>query len=245
MAIKVLNARARQVLVLPQPFGTLMLATTLPGNESLLDDGCLSLVIDPGYSTFDWLVSDGASPRMDISGAFAGGVSRLLRAVSRKLSQDHGIDAPELPRVEAALHDGVLNTGARKITMAPYASEPESFLNSSASAILGAMEGEVEIQLASCAFGACHRDLSGAQEADRGVFFHFLPSHAACPAITDAPPPQPMSSGTSAAMRIRLCASTNSPTTARTLASPRTGMRCRPRLRASALTHSAVAARSL
>jgi plasmid segregation protein ParM len=120
MGSRLLNVRARQVLVLPQPFGTLMLVTADPAHMSILDEGCLSLVIDPGYSTFDWLVSDGTTPRMDMSGAFAGGVSRLLRAVARKVSQDHGIDVPELPRIEQALHDGVLNTGVRKIDMHAY-----------------------------------------------------------------------------------------------------------------------------
>jgi plasmid segregation protein ParM len=117
---KVLNVRARQVLVLPQPLGTLMLAFENPDNESLISQGFLSLVIDPGYSTFDWLVSDGSTPRMDISGSIPGGFSRLLRAVARQISLDHGIDAPELPRVDAALADGVLNTGTARIEMAPY-----------------------------------------------------------------------------------------------------------------------------
>ena len=37
--------------------------------------------------------------------------------------------------------------------------------------------------------------------------------------------PHPISCGANAAMRIRLCANTNKPTTPRTLAKPRTGMR--------------------
>lgn len=71
------------------------------------------------------------------------------------------------------------------------------------------------------------------------------PSHSAVAATADALVPQPMSCGASATMRIRLCANTNKPTTQRTLAKPRTGMRNKPRLRAWALTHSAVAARCL
>lgn len=118
---KVVNVRARQVLVLPQPLGSLMVAATGTATAALQNQEGLSLVIDPGYCTFDWLVADGMMPRMDISGAFSGGVSRLLRAVSRKVSQDHGVDAPELPRIEQALQEGVLNTGVRKIDMAPYA----------------------------------------------------------------------------------------------------------------------------
>lgn len=121
MEPRVLNARARQVLVLPQPLGALMLALEDPVHGVELAKRGLTLVIDPGYSTFDWLVSDGAMPRMDVSGAFNGGVSRLLRAVARQVSQDHGIEAPELPRIEAALREGVLNTGVHRIDMVPYA----------------------------------------------------------------------------------------------------------------------------
>ena len=46
-------------------------------------------------------------------------------------------------------------------------------------------------------------------------------------------------------MRITLCAKANSNTTFFTFARPRTCNRVSPRLRACALTHSAVAARSL
>jgi len=68
---------------------------------------------------------------------------------------------------------------------------------------------------------------------------------AAVAAIADVGVPRPINWGASATMRIRLCASTYSRTTHLTLASPRTGMRSKPRLRACAFTHSAVAARSL
>ena len=74
---------------------------------------------------------------------------------------------------------------------------------------------------------------------------HVLASHASVAVSAGAPVPQPINSGASTAMRIRLCASANSRATHLTLARPRTGMRCKPRLRACALTHSAVAARSL
>lgn len=147
MQSRMINVRPRQVLVLPQPLGTLNLAAADPANDAILDEGCLTLVIDPGYSTFDWLVSDGTAPRMDISGAFAGGVSRLLRAVSRKVSQDHGIDAPELPRIESALQEGVLNTGVRKIEMAPYAALMEQEAASVISSFLQRfVPGELGIQ---------------------------------------------------------------------------------------------------
>ena len=51
------------------------------------------------------------------------------------------------------------------------------------------------------------------------------------PSLTDYSP-QPMMCGASTAVRIKLCASTNRPTTKRTLAKPRTGIRDKPRLQA-------------
>lgn len=118
---RVLNVNAKQVMILPQPLGALMLAMEdSEQGEDIAEEGSLTMVIDPGYSTFDWLVTDGVMPRMDISGAFTGGVSRLMRAVMRKVSHEHGISAPELPRIEAAMAEGFLNTGVKKIDMAPY-----------------------------------------------------------------------------------------------------------------------------
>ena len=113
---------AKKVLVLPQPMGGLRLASSNPSEHDLFDDGVISMVIDPGYSTFDWFVADAMTPRLDLSGSFQGGVSQILKVVSSKLGFDHGIGSENFGTIEKALVAGVLNLDHMKIDMAPYRS---------------------------------------------------------------------------------------------------------------------------
>ena len=111
---------AKKVLVLPQPLGGLRLASDSATEYDLFDDGVVSMVIDPGYSTFDWFVADAMAPQLELCGSFQGGVSQILQAVSTKLGFDHGVGSQNFGVIEKALVDGFLNLGHKKIDMEPY-----------------------------------------------------------------------------------------------------------------------------
>uniref|UniRef100_UPI0025ED6CF5 ParM/StbA family protein n=1 Tax=Polaromonas sp. UBA4122 TaxID=1947074 RepID=UPI0025ED6CF5 len=111
---------ARQVIVLPQPYGGLRLASEEKKNYDLFDDGVVSLVIDPGYNTFDWFVANGMKPQLDLCGSFGGGVSQILRKVAAMISSDHGVETPNFSTVETALVAGSMNLGFKRIDMEPY-----------------------------------------------------------------------------------------------------------------------------
>lgn len=111
---------AKEVLILPQPLGGLRLASDSASEFDLFDDGVVSMVVDPGYSTFDWFVADAMAPQLELCGSFQGGVSQILQAVSTKLGFDHGVGSQNFGVVEKALVDGVLNLGHKKIEMEPY-----------------------------------------------------------------------------------------------------------------------------
>lgn len=117
---RLIEVRAAKVLVLPQPFGGLRLACEDDQNSELFDKGVVSLVIDPGYNTFDWFVSDGMNPQLDLCGSFGGGVAKLLRKVAVKISMDHGIEAPNFAHVESSLVRGSMNAGFKSIDMRAY-----------------------------------------------------------------------------------------------------------------------------
>ena len=123
---------AKKVLVLPQPMGGLRLASDSSSEYELLDDGVILMMIDPGYSTFDWFVADGMVPQLDQSGSFQGGVSQILQVVSSKLGFDHGVGSQNFGLVEKALVAGVLNMDHLKIDMVPY----RKVADSTASAIV-------------------------------------------------------------------------------------------------------------
>ena len=117
---RLLEVRAAKVLVVPQPFGGLRLASEDDQNRELFDDRVVSLMIDPGYNTFDWFVSNGMNPQLDLCGSFGGGVANILRKVAVKISLDHGIEAPNFAHVESCLVSGSMNVGFKMINMRAY-----------------------------------------------------------------------------------------------------------------------------
>ena len=111
---------AKKVMVMPQPMGGLMLASDHQKDFDLFDEGVVSLVIDPGYNTFDWFVADGMNPQLELCGSFQGGVSQLLQAVSTQIGFDQGEGSINFGLVEQALKSGVMNLGHKKFSMEPY-----------------------------------------------------------------------------------------------------------------------------
>lgn len=118
-----ITVRAKQVKVLPQPFGGLRYAAqAMPANDEMFSDRALSMVIDPGYRTFDWFVANGMRPEMKLSGSFDGGVSSLLRVISQKIGYDHGTGSLEFDQIEEGLARGSINLGYQVIDTTPYRS---------------------------------------------------------------------------------------------------------------------------
>lgn len=115
-----LDVRPGRVIVLPQPFGGLNLASEEEKNYDLFNDGVVSLVIDPGYNTFDWFVAQSMKAQMDLCGSFQGGVSQILKKVSAAISNDHGVESPNFGDVEHSLVAGSMNLGHKRIDMEAY-----------------------------------------------------------------------------------------------------------------------------
>ena len=109
-----------RVIVLPQPFGGLKVVSEEEKNYELFDDGVVSLVIDPGYNTFDWFVAQAMNAQMDLCGSFQGGVSQILKKVSAAISNDHGVESPNFGDVEHCLIASSMNLGHKRIDMEPY-----------------------------------------------------------------------------------------------------------------------------
>lgn len=114
------QVKAKDVLVLPQPMGGLRLATDGDSAPELFNDGVKCLIIDPGYSTFDWFLTDGMAPQLELCASFQGGVSQLLKVVGAQLSIDHGIGIANFGNIEQALANGEANLHYKKIDMLPY-----------------------------------------------------------------------------------------------------------------------------
>ena len=111
---------AKKVLVLPQPMGSLRLASEHEREYDLFDDGVVSMVVDVGYNTLDWFVADAMAPQFESCGSFAGGFSQVLKAVSRQIGFDHGVGSQNFGLVERGLESGEMNFGFKKIQMQQY-----------------------------------------------------------------------------------------------------------------------------
>lgn len=107
---------AKSVLIVPQPMGALRLGSSLNGANL----NTVNLVIDPGYNTFDWLISKGFQPDLARSGSFQGGVSQVLREVSNAAGMALGVGQIDLIECEEALETGELRVNGRKIPFTQF-----------------------------------------------------------------------------------------------------------------------------
>jgi plasmid segregation protein ParM len=98
-----------KVLVLPQPIGALR---NFAGNLQT-GDNSVSLIVDPGYNTFDWVTAYGMRPDMQRSGSFDGGVAHIFREVSVQAGKTLGIGVIDFVQCEEALNTGVLSHKSR------------------------------------------------------------------------------------------------------------------------------------
>ena len=79
----------KHVKAIPQPMGGFFLY--LNQNKLLQSDEIYdsrNLIIDPGYFTFDWVVTNGLNVNAQLSGAVEGGMSEVLTRISKELEKD-------------------------------------------------------------------------------------------------------------------------------------------------------------
>lgn len=92
----------KDVLVVPQPLGALY-------NHAIRSDNferfskTNTLIIDPGYLTFDFLVTKGFSVNGNRSGARPGGMSNILNAIAESVSRELGDTYDDFDEIDAAL----------------------------------------------------------------------------------------------------------------------------------------------
>lgn len=92
----------KDILVVPQPLGALY-------NHAIKSDNferfskTNTLIIDPGYLTFDFLVTKGFSVNGNRSGARPGGMSNILKAIAESVSQEIGDEYEDYNEIDASL----------------------------------------------------------------------------------------------------------------------------------------------
>lgn len=93
----------KQVMVIPQPLGSLYSHIVQSDNfDHILNTN--TLVVDPGYLTFDFLVTKGISVNAVRSGARPGGMNAVLSTIASSISAELNITYDDLNEVDQALN---------------------------------------------------------------------------------------------------------------------------------------------
>jgi plasmid segregation protein ParM len=95
----------KDALVLPQPLGGLYYCFSLKESNEAFEflDEDMNLVIDPGFLTFDFLLSNGEKVIENRSSAHTGGVSKVLRSIGESISAKYGIKYENLGAIDKGL----------------------------------------------------------------------------------------------------------------------------------------------
>lgn len=93
----------KNALVIPQPLGALYNYAINSGEFERFSQ-TNTLVVDPGYLTFDFLVTKGFSVNSHRSGARPGGMFSILSAISSSIAQSLGIEYDDLEQIDSALN---------------------------------------------------------------------------------------------------------------------------------------------
>jgi plasmid segregation protein ParM len=124
----------KDVEVLPQPVGGLNYCFSLKGEEGFEDlKDEVNLIIDPGFLTLDFLVSNGDRPVDSRSGAHTGGVSKVLRAMADSISRTYGIKFENLSAIDRALRKNKLKINGQQVAIEPHIMEAKSVVDGSIS----------------------------------------------------------------------------------------------------------------
>ena len=99
-----LTVEVKDALVLPQPLGGLYYCMSLKDRPEFefLDEE-VNLVIDPGFLTFDFLLSNGDKVIENRSSAHTGGVSKVLRSIAESISNKFNIRYENLSAIDKGL----------------------------------------------------------------------------------------------------------------------------------------------
>lgn len=109
----------REVAVVSQPLGGFFAHSRRDGNWTIASDRTY-LLVDPGYVTFDWLVTRGMQELPGLSGSVQSGVSECLRQVERALNENLGDAYTNLRRIDDGLRCGSFRLRGKTIDLEPY-----------------------------------------------------------------------------------------------------------------------------
>ena len=114
-----LTVRIKSVRVMPQPVGAV--TDWRSRATAQIDAQDIVTVCDPGYKTFDWFSMRGSVVVPELSGAFDGGVSELLKDVSVAITRQHTNALLDIQTIEEGMERKTLTmVGIGRIDFEPF-----------------------------------------------------------------------------------------------------------------------------
>ncbi|MEX3688506.1 PRTRC system protein D [Paraburkholderia sp. BR14263] len=108
-----------KVVVIPQPLGSLVQATSSRGGSFGRDDA--HLVVDVGYFTTDWVYTNGFTMDYNRGGGIPVGTSQISRHIANLISRDENEKVDEIERIDKALRQKTpFFFYGKNIDLAPY-----------------------------------------------------------------------------------------------------------------------------
>lgn len=92
-----------KVIVIPQPLGSLVLATS--ARRGGFSGGDAHLVVDVGYFTTDWVYANGLTMDDKLSGGMPGGASQISQRIASLISRDEGDEVDSIELIDKALRE--------------------------------------------------------------------------------------------------------------------------------------------
>jgi plasmid segregation protein ParM len=109
----------REVLPLAQPLGGYIEFQMQRGSYLKHRDNT-ALIIDPGYCTLDWITAHGIKPIEGRSGAYDGGMQRILTAIAHSLSESRQTPYTYLEKIDAGLRTGKFRINSEPVDLTPH-----------------------------------------------------------------------------------------------------------------------------
>jgi plasmid segregation protein ParM len=127
------SIEVKDALVLPQPLGGLYYCLSLGKEreefEFLGED--MNLVIDPGFLTFDFLLSNGEKVIENRSNAHTGGVSKVLRSIAESITNKYGTKYDNLSAIDKGLRRRKLKINGEVESLEEHIKNTKSVLEGS------------------------------------------------------------------------------------------------------------------
>ncbi len=114
-----MTVEIQDVAVVMQPLGGFLAYSHERGDWSSAQNQTY-LLVDPGFYTFDWMVTRGMNEMPGLSGSIDCGVSEYVKCVQDELNRDLGEAYFNLRRIDDGLRCGHFRLRGRPIDLEPY-----------------------------------------------------------------------------------------------------------------------------